>query len=849
MATRDQEAISILRDPKAYLERFTKIKGKQAGKLVPFVLNNAQKHLFNAMRKFNRVIILKARQLGFCLHEDTKILMADLTWLKIKDVKVGDNVIAVDEMSPWPKKQRKMRTAVVEKTFSFRADTIKITFSDGSELIATPEHRLMSKKWESATDVIWKKVSDMKVGTSVRRITNVWGEPSYSDGWFGGMIDGEGSVSKSARSGFQLAIAQVAGRVWDRLVKYVKENNISYRVEIDNRKAGKSSKLGNKAVYKIVMNKMDELFAIIGKTAPSRMARRWWEGKALPNNGWIQVVKIEKAGKNKVVDLQTSCSTYIAEGIVSHNSTGVTGFFYHNTITTPGVTTALIGYNSDLTAELLDKVKTFYKTTPAELRPTIHYNSKYEISFPRLDSKILVLPSSENVGRGYTIHNCLTKGTKVVMADNSIKKIENIEYEDKIINGNGGISSAIGIREIKHSGKICRIKSYGSEDLLATAEHKILTREGWKTAREIKKGDYLAHPYYQVRGRRKTIRIDECIKKGYETRSLGMAGKGIPVTKELGLFFGWYLAEGSCGKGRITLSIHEKEVEEIMGVVECVRPYVGSVSVAYKGGEDKGAIVSLHGTEFSEMTGSLFGKGARDKYLPNIVWECGYDFCFGLLKGLIDGDGYTGNIFRTQITTISEKLAYGVKRLFISLRIGLAAVYKTDSFRYDKECQSRYDIILGGKGNYKARRKLNYELPKYNNGRARWCDEFAKNRNQGGGYWRRGKTHYWAKVSDCSLEDYSGSVYDILLEKEPHSFLTTSGVVHNCLVTELSSWDKAEEKMMQLEASVPIGGRLVVESTRAVWETSTTGCGWLITTTRSWSTDGGGVTARRKSPS
>jgi hypothetical protein len=88
-------------------------------------------------------------------------------------------------------------------------------------------------------------------------------------------------------------------------------------------------------------------------------------------------------------------------------STAVTGFFYHNTIMTPGTTTALIGYNSDLTTELLDKIKTFYRTTPKELRPTIHYNSKYEISFPKMDSKILVLPSTENVGRGYTIHNAL----------------------------------------------------------------------------------------------------------------------------------------------------------------------------------------------------------------------------------------------------------------------------------------------------------------------------------------------------------------------------------------------------------------------------------------------------------
>lgn len=88
-------------------------------------------------------------------------------------------------------------------------------------------------------------------------------------------------------------------------------------------------------------------------------------------------------------------------------STAMTGYFYHNTIMNPGTTTAIIGYNSELTAELLDKVKTFYRSTPEDLRPTIHYNSKYEISFPRVDSKILVLPSTENVGRGYTLSNVL----------------------------------------------------------------------------------------------------------------------------------------------------------------------------------------------------------------------------------------------------------------------------------------------------------------------------------------------------------------------------------------------------------------------------------------------------------
>lgn len=85
-------------------------------------------------------------------------------------------------------------------------------------------------------------------------------------------------------------------------------------------------------------------------------------------------------------------------------STAVTGYAYHFAITNPGVTVALIGYNMTMVAELLDKVKTFYNTTPKELRPTLQYNSKYELSFPKLESKILVLPNSENVGRGYTLN-------------------------------------------------------------------------------------------------------------------------------------------------------------------------------------------------------------------------------------------------------------------------------------------------------------------------------------------------------------------------------------------------------------------------------------------------------------
>jgi hypothetical protein len=115
-------------------------------------------------------------------------------------------------------------------------------------------------------------------------------------------------------------------------------------------------------------------------------------------------------------------------------STGVTGYFYHQTITNEGRLTALIGYNSALTSELLDKVKTLWKTTPKELRPKLHLDNKYEISFPDMDSKIIVLSSNDNVGSGYTLHFCLvTELSKWEKAEEKMTSLLPATKEGKLV--------------------------------------------------------------------------------------------------------------------------------------------------------------------------------------------------------------------------------------------------------------------------------------------------------------------------------------------------------------------------------------------------------------------------------
>lgn len=140
--------------------------------------------------------------------------------------------------------------------------------------------------------------------------------------------------------------------------------------------------------------------------------------------GGVEPFKLNEVQKDIFNALNSSNRVIILKARQLGASTGVVGYFYVEAITNPGINVAIIAYNADLTAELLDKIKTFHRTTPAEIRPQIEYSSKYEMTFPKLESKIMVLPSSENVGSGYTLHRVLlSELSKIDKADEKMASL------------------------------------------------------------------------------------------------------------------------------------------------------------------------------------------------------------------------------------------------------------------------------------------------------------------------------------------------------------------------------------------------------------------------------------------
>ena len=381
------------------------------GSVIPFRPNRAQRRFLS--RLHNRNIILKARQLGFCVSPETRVLTADLQWVPIGDIQPGTEVVACDENVPGGRgSSRKMRTATVQAVKVMKAQRYRISFDDGRQVVCTDRHPWLSRK--AGTDAKWRSISGtgnavvgkLKVGTQVRWITKTWEAAEVEDGWFGGMLDGEGCISK-ANTSASINVSQRCGPVWDRLVKYADDRG--YHAKIESDAADRPNKHGRVPVPKLAFGRMDEIFRLVGQTRPTRfLGVRFWEGREMPGKrngdvGWATITSIEAIGDGDVVDMQTTTGTYIAEGFVSHNTTLIAILWLDHVLFNDNQRCGIIAQDREA-AEVIfrDKVKLAYDNLPDWLksRCPLLTDSKTELLFAHNNSSIRVATSM----RSGTIH-------------------------------------------------------------------------------------------------------------------------------------------------------------------------------------------------------------------------------------------------------------------------------------------------------------------------------------------------------------------------------------------------------------------------------------------------------------
>lgn len=385
-----------------YAPRALRIVNAQ-GKVVPFELKPPQIRLWRALDAQRaagepmRAGVLKARKVGFCLAPETRVLTADLRWLALDEIAVGAEIVAVDEKVPGGRgRGRKMRRAVVEAKCELRASRLRVVFADGREIVGTREHRLLSRK-RGSSDTQWRTLGDLLVGDVVRTVTEPWGASSLDDAWMGGLLDGEGHL-RAKRAGMEVTISQNEGVVLDRARAYLLKRGYAFGDRLD----GREHRINEHS--KLVLSRTNEIMRLLGQARPTRWAERseWWDGRDLPGKrsgvAWVPVVSIEEIGDGRVIDLQTSTSTYIAEGFVSHNSTMAQGLMIMRATQTEFHHARVVAQDTETAGEVFEMGKGMWVRLPADIQPSLAYESNGQKKYMQFGDPSLLARRAGEVG-------------------------------------------------------------------------------------------------------------------------------------------------------------------------------------------------------------------------------------------------------------------------------------------------------------------------------------------------------------------------------------------------------------------------------------------------------------------
>jgi hypothetical protein len=251
----------------------------------------------------------------YCLAPETRILFADLTWRPIGEAEPGDRLVGFDEFPIGPGNTRKLQPSYVNKVQRRMADCLAVELEDGRRVVCSVDHRWLGRLARSTagwrTGQTWIAAEVLSVGDKVKAPLRPWStEDTHRAGYLAGILDGEGSFTHDDAISF----AQKSGPVLDSAKQLLAEAGIPFTITDARERTG---------VVVVRVSGLDANLRLSGSTRPVRLSGdRLWLGKEMKSRLHetdLRVVAIERVGLREVVSIETSTSTFFAEGIASHN--------------------------------------------------------------------------------------------------------------------------------------------------------------------------------------------------------------------------------------------------------------------------------------------------------------------------------------------------------------------------------------------------------------------------------------------------------------------------------------------------------------------------------------------------
>ncbi len=408
-----------------------------------------------------------------------------------------------------------------------------------------------------------------------------------------------------------------------------------------------------------------------------------------------------------------------------------------------------------------------------------------------------------------TFYNCMPPDQEVLTAD-GYKPIAEVSVGEMVVTHRNRLRRVLHKfeRETEEPIYTIKAKKLGYDDLRVTGEHKILairsewvnahkSRDGlklqqepqWIPARELKPGDYLAAAYDGEQEPVAPIYISEHVS-GYQVAAgklfkpqkrsdyHGHLEEGgtryevndrLVVDHDLCYLFGRWLGDG-CVTHRTKTDIpsgikivfgldEREEAERIACIIEEKFNVPASIKMS---STERWLDLWANSMPLGQFFKAFFGCYSYGKHIPSKLMRLPDDLMIELLKGLFTADGYISGDW-LGILLSNRTLATQTHQML--MRLGYFFSIKENTHR------------LGRRPAYRVTARASECGDLFN----RFFDTQPQPHETSFKSYLEHDDLRWVRISEISIEDYSGVVLDMEVE-EDHSFVSAGLVLSNCYV-------------------------------------------------------------------
>ena len=137
----------------------------------------------------------------------------------------------------------------------------------------------------------------------------------------------------------------------------------------------------------------------------------------------------------------------------------------------------------------------------------------------------------------------------------------------------------------------------------------------------------------------------------------------VKVTPELCRLFGYYVAEGYARKG-VDFCFNEKEKEKVEDVINLMEKIFNLKPSKIRKITHGTVNITYNCTPIGNFFAYHCGKGAKNKHIPEFLFEAPFEYFKEFVKGCFAGDGYIYKNGKGEITSISKRLILELNWLF-----------------------------------------------------------------------------------------------------------------------------------------------------------------------------------------